>query len=117
MEKDEFCKKLKQARLDANLKQGDVAKIMGLSLSAISLIESGERKIDVFEFLELLKVYNKDTEFFFGTQTSTVRNKRWYDKDSTVSHAIALMEQAPSQLQKASAMGVIGFLQELHNAD
>ncbi len=116
MGKDEFCKKLKQARLDANLTQGDVAKILSVPSSAISLIESGERKIDVFELFELLKIYNKDISFFME-KLSQPKLRRWYDKDPVVSQAIYLMEQAPTDLKKASAMGVIGFLQELNNAD
>ena len=116
MKKDEFCKKLKQARLEANLTQGDVAKILSLTPSAVSLIESGERKIDVFELLDLLKIYNKDISFF-TSDSSQVHLKRWYDKDPIVSKALQMIEQAPTDLQIASAMGIIGFLQELNKAD
>lgn len=116
MKKDEFCKKLKHARIDANLTQGDVAKILSVPSSAISLIESGERKIDVFELFELLKAYNKDISFLMGESFQSY-GKRWYDKDPVLSQAIYLIEQAPTELQKASAMGVIGFLQELNKAD
>lgn len=116
MKKDEFCKKLKHARLDANLTQGDVAKILSVTPSAISLIESGERKIDVFELFELLKAYNKDISFLIDKSAQNY-NKRWYDKEPVLSRAISLLERAPTELQKASAMGVIGFLQELHKAD
>lgn len=116
MKKDEFCKKLKQARVDANLTQGDVAKILSVPSSAVSLIESGERKIDVFELFELLKVYNKDISFFMGDSSENF-SRRWYDKDPVLARAIYLIGQAPKELQQASAMGIIGFLQELNKAD
>lgn len=117
MKKDEFCKKLKQARQESKMTQGDVAKKLGIPLSAVSLMEAGERKVDIFELLELLKVYNKDVSYFFADENTPKVGRRWYDNDPVISRAIALLEQASPQMQKASAMGVIGFLQEVVSGD
>jgi len=114
MEKEEFCKKLKQARLDSGLKQAQVSAVLGLPISAISLMESGERKVDIFELFELSKIYQKDFQYFIQEAQST-KSQRWYDKDPLVVQAIALMKESPEKLRKASAMGVIGFLQEFHS--
>lgn len=114
MKKEEFCKKLKQARLDADLKQSQVAKIINLPISAISLMEAGERKVDIFELFELSKIYQKDIQYFIN-EAPTNGNKRWYDKEPVLAQAIALMKESPEKIRKASAMGVIGFLQELHS--
>lgn len=44
---------LKKARLNASLKQADVAKTLGRPQSYISKIESGERTLDVIEYINL----------------------------------------------------------------
>ncbi len=113
MKKEEFCRKLKQARIDANLKQSQVSVILDLPTSAISLMESGERKVDIFELFELSKIYQKDIQYFIQ-DTKSDGNQRWYDKDPLLSQAITLLKESPDKIRKASAMGVIGFLQELH---
>ena len=114
MKKEEFCKKLKQARIEADLKQSQVAKAINIPVSAISLIESGERKVDIFELFELSQIYQKDIQYFIQDALPK-GNQRWYDKDPILAKAIALMKESPEKLRKASAMGVIGFLQELHS--
>jgi hypothetical protein len=55
-----FLAVLKQARLNAGLTQVDVAKRIGRPQSFVSNFESGERRIDVAEFLFLCRVYNVD---------------------------------------------------------
>lgn len=112
MNKETFCKKLKQARQEANLKQADVAEFLSLPISAISVMESGDRKVDIFELIELAKFYKKPVEYFiYETQTHQMR--RWYDKKPILSQAINLMQNSPDKLQEASALGIIGFLQNL----
>jgi len=44
MDRKKFCQKLRKARIEAGLKQEDVAKYMNLPISAISVMESGARK-------------------------------------------------------------------------
>lgn len=60
----EIIEKLKQARFDAGLKQEDVAHKLKKPQSYVSKIERGERRIDVTELKELVKVYKKDINFF-----------------------------------------------------
>lgn len=117
MKKEEFCKKIKKARLDSGLKQSDVAKILNLPSSAISLIESGDRKLDIFELYELAQIYNKDVKYFLEDEKNNNSFRRWYDNDPVIYQAIELMRKASAKNRKASAMGVIGFLQELNNLD
>lgn len=45
--------KLRDARIAAGLTQTDVAKRLGKPQSYVSKIETGERQIDVIEFVEL----------------------------------------------------------------
>ncbi len=56
--------KLKKARLGAGLKQSDVAQKLKRPQSYISKIERGERRIDISELKELVKIYKKDITHF-----------------------------------------------------
>ena len=57
-------KKLKKARVDAGLKQSDIAKKLKKPQSYISKIERGERRIDIIELKELAEIYKKDITYF-----------------------------------------------------
>jgi transcriptional regulator with XRE-family HTH domain len=56
--------KLKKARVDAGLKQSDIAKKLKKPQSYISKIERGERRIDITELKELAEIYKKDITYF-----------------------------------------------------
>ena len=56
--------RLKNARLEAGLKQSEVAKKLAEPQSYISKIEMGERRIDVTELKELARIYKKDINHF-----------------------------------------------------
>jgi len=55
---------LKKARLEAGLDQNQVAKKMGRTQSYVSKIESGQRRIDIFQLKEFAKIYNKELDYF-----------------------------------------------------
>jgi transcriptional regulator with XRE-family HTH domain len=55
---------LKKARIEADLKQEEVAEKLGKPQSYISKIESGERRVDVAELKILADVYKKSLDFF-----------------------------------------------------
>ena len=55
---------LKKARLEAGLKQIEVAKRLGKHQSYISKIERGERRIDIAELKEISDVYKKPLDYF-----------------------------------------------------
>jgi transcriptional regulator with XRE-family HTH domain len=59
-----IIERLKAARLNAGVKQEDVASKLKKPQSYISKIERGERRIDVAELKELAKIYKKDINFF-----------------------------------------------------
>lgn len=111
MDRIKFCKKIKQARIEAGLKQEDVARMMNLPISAISVIEAGTRKIDVFELIKLAEFYNKPIEWFFHEHNPLVK-RRWYDLDPVLSESIDLLRKAPAKLQRSAAFGIIGFLKQ-----
>ena len=55
-----FIEKLRQARLDAGLKQIEVAKKLKRPQSYISRVESGEYRLDIIEVKRFAKIYGKD---------------------------------------------------------
>ena len=51
-----FCKLLREARLKAGLSQEEVAKRLNRPQSYVSKYESGERRLDVIEFMRVATV-------------------------------------------------------------
>jgi transcriptional regulator with XRE-family HTH domain len=59
-----IIERLKQARVQADLDQTEVAKLLGKSQSYISKIEAGQRKIDIIQLKDFAKIYKKNLSFF-----------------------------------------------------
>jgi len=56
--------RLKKARLEAGLKQIEVAKKLRKPQSYISKIERGERRIDITELKKIADIYKKSLNYF-----------------------------------------------------
>lgn len=56
--------KLIEAREMAGLKQEDVAKLLEVTQSFISKVESCQTRIDIFQLKEFAKIYKKDLKYF-----------------------------------------------------
>lgn len=65
-EYESILKQLKKARIEAGLTQKAVAEKMKRPQSYISKCESGERRLDIIELIELAKLYKKPLSFFVG---------------------------------------------------
>ena len=59
-----FLKRLRQARLEANLTQVEVAIKLSQPQSYVSRCESGERRVDVVELTDFAMIYRKPMEYF-----------------------------------------------------
>ena len=60
----DFLQRLRQARVDANLTQVDVAARLKKPQSFVSKIESGERRIDPVELKYFAEIYQKSLNSF-----------------------------------------------------
>ena len=62
-----LVKRLRQARHEAGMTQLQVAEALGASQQWLSKVETGERRVDVFELEELGRLYGKGIEHFIRT--------------------------------------------------
>jgi DNA-binding XRE family transcriptional regulator len=61
---DAFLLKLKCARDAVGLTQREVSEKLGLSHTFLNKCETGERRVDVMELIQLAELYGKPPQFF-----------------------------------------------------
>jgi transcriptional regulator with XRE-family HTH domain len=59
-----LVERLRKARKEKGLDQRDVAKLLEVSQSYISKIESGQRRIDIVQLKAFAKIYRKKIDYF-----------------------------------------------------
>ncbi len=59
-----FVKRLKKARMDADLTQVEVADKLGCSQSWVSKVELGELRVEAIWLNKLAKLYGKSVSYF-----------------------------------------------------
>lgn len=64
--------RLKEAREYLGFSQDEVAEAVGISRSAVSLIESGQRKVEVLELKRFAALFDRPIESFTGESTPSV---------------------------------------------
>ncbi len=67
-ERAEMARRLKEAREYLELPQDDVARELGVPRTAISLLESGQRKVEAMELQKLARLYNRPVGYFTGEE-------------------------------------------------
>jgi transcriptional regulator with XRE-family HTH domain len=65
-DRSELGTRLKQAREYLDLSQEEVAKALSVPRSAMSLIETGQRKVDSLELKRLAEIYQRPVSHFTG---------------------------------------------------
>ncbi len=70
-ERTRLAEKLRVAREYINLSQDEVAKAVGIPRAAISLIESGQRRVDVLELKKFASVYDRPVSYFTGDEKAS----------------------------------------------
>lgn len=64
---DVFLTQLREARLAAQLTQGDVAQQLAATQTFISKCERGERRLDVIDLIDFLEALDTSPEKFVAT--------------------------------------------------
>lgn len=65
-ERSEFARRLKEAREYLELSQDEVARELGVPRTAVSLMESGQRKVEALELQRLARLYERPVGYFTG---------------------------------------------------
>lgn len=61
--------RLKEAREYLGFSQDEVAKFLGVSRSALSNMETGQRRVEVLEMKRLAELYKRPVSYFTGEET------------------------------------------------
>lgn len=70
IERVQLGERLRQAREYLVLSQDEVSKAVGIPRAAISLIESGQRRVEALELKKLATVYQRPVSHFTGDEVS-----------------------------------------------
>lgn len=62
----DFVGKLRKARLEADLRQIDVAKKLKRTQSYVSRVEVGEQRLDILELKKFADLYKKNINYFIN---------------------------------------------------
>ncbi len=95
-EQSAIAARLKESREYLGLSQQEVADATGLSRSAVSLLESGQRRVLAQELQTLAKVYQRPVGYFTGEEPVDFPN----DVNMLARQASALSEKDRSELMR-----------------
>src|SRR2546427_5983329 len=62
--------RLRDAREYLELSQEEVARVLGVPRSAVSMIESGQRQVGALELKKLAEIYQRPIEYFTGKEAA-----------------------------------------------
>lgn len=65
----EFGERLKHLRLSKNLKQSELAELLGLTKSVISAYEIGLRMPSYDVLIKISRIFNVSTDYLLGVET------------------------------------------------
>ncbi|HEY1375804.1 MAG TPA: helix-turn-helix transcriptional regulator [Gemmataceae bacterium] len=64
--------RLREAREYLGFSQEEVARYLGVSRSALSLVETGQRKVDALEMKKLASLYKRPATYFTGEDAESL---------------------------------------------
>ena len=95
--------RLREAREYLGLSQDEVARVVGLPRPAISLIESGQRKVDALELKKFAELYQRPVADFTGE----------VDVDAPMPETIQYLARKAAKLTDADRAELIRFAEFL----
>lgn len=85
--------RIRAARRDAGMSQGQLAQALNTTQSAISLYEAGQRSVGIDMLLNVARILNRPLHYFLGEDGEML-----YVKDSDIAQLIMELERHPEDL-------------------
>ena len=85
--------RIRAARRDAGMSQGQLAQALSTTQSAISLYEAGQRSVGIDMLLSVARILNRPLHYFLGEEGDML-----YVKDSDIAELIGELEKHPEDL-------------------
>lgn len=85
--------RIKAARRDAAMSQGQLAHLLNTTQSAISLYEAAQRSVGIDMLLSVARILNRPLHYFLGDDGEML-----YVKDSDIARLIDELERHPEDL-------------------
>lgn len=96
-----FASRLKQLRLNKNLRQEQVANLIGVNKSAISTYENNTRQPSFEILVRLATLYRVSTDYLLGrTDCRSLDLSGLTDEAAAVSEIVAIMTQKNERLNE-----------------
>ncbi len=90
--------RIRVARRDANMSQGQLAAALNTTQSAISLYEAGQRSVGIDMLLNVARILNRPLHYFLGESGEML-----YVRESAIASLIDELEQHPEDLPELMA--------------
>ncbi|KAA0224402.1 MAG: helix-turn-helix transcriptional regulator [Dehalococcoidia bacterium] len=90
--------RIRTARRDASMSQGQLAHSLSTTQSAISLYEAGQRSVGIDMLLNVARILNRPLHYFLGEDGDML-----YVKDSDIAELIGELEKHPEDLPELLA--------------
>ena len=90
--------RIRAARRDANMSQGQLAQELNTTQSAISLYEAGQRSVGIDMLLSVARVLNRPLHYFLGEAGEML-----YVRNSEIAELISHLEQNPEDMSELLA--------------
>ncbi|HEX6032368.1 MAG TPA: helix-turn-helix transcriptional regulator [Tepidiformaceae bacterium] len=90
--------RIRTARRDAGLSQGQLAEKLATTQSAISLYEAGQRSVGIDMLLSVARILNRPLHYFLGEEGDML-----YVKESDIAALINELERHPEDLPELLA--------------
>lgn len=90
--------RIRSARRDANMSQGQLATALSTTQSAISLYEAGQRSVGIDMLLNVARILNRPLHYFLGDSGEML-----YVKESAIAELIDELERHPEDLPELLA--------------
>jgi transcriptional regulator with XRE-family HTH domain len=107
--------RLKEMREYLGLSQDEVARALKMSRPAVSLIESGERKVDALELKKFADVYQQPVDYFVSEQTDAARTAKEPAHLQRAPRDVAQLARTASKLSPEDRSELVRFAEFLRS--